>query len=215
MAGLDPANRTFGVNGLEDIVTALRALRDEGGQPAWVAIDYAGVVVDRYMDERGVKKDQKRYYLNQFVLDSIAKIAIPFQCPVWVLHQVNVEGNRRAPGGVIHHSQAAEATAFAHNSWFAFQLGNKDLKNNCSLFCTKTRRAAGTISPPVLFINGAYCRMDDVSKDLQFDELQRKYISVSEANQRVAPRVAKQNTSTNSAKGYRTMTDADKAMSEN
>jgi hypothetical protein len=176
MAGLDPSNRAFGVNGIDDIVLALKSLRDEGRRPGWVAIDYSGLVVDRYMDERGIHKDQKRHYLNQFVLDSIAKIAIPFNVPVWNLHQVNVEGNRRAPGSVIHHSQAAEATAFAHNAWFAFQLGNKDHKDICSLFCTKTRRAAGTVSPPVLQINGAFCRMDDASEQLQFDAAQGKYV---------------------------------------
>lgn len=210
MAGLDPSNRIFGVNGIDDIVMALKALRDEGRRPGWVAIDYSGLVVDRYMDERGVHKDQKRHYLNQFVLDSIAKIAIPFNVPVWNLHQVNVEGNKRAPGGVIHHSQAAEATAFAHNAWFAFQLGAKDHNNMCSLFCTKTRRAAGTISPPVLQINGEYCRMDDVSKDMEYDPVLGRYESRKTLQQRVTPEeLRRQAKPKKDKKGPRVLVDRD------
>jgi replicative DNA helicase len=182
MAGLDPSNRLFGVNGIDDLVVALKAIREESGKPiAWVGIDYAGLVVNRYMNERNIAQDQKRHYLNSFVLDAIAKIAIPFKCPVWCLHQLNVEGNKRQPGQVIHHSQAAEATAFAHNASFAFQLGNKDKNELCSLFCTKTRRAKGNLDAPVLKIDGAFARMYDVSDDMIYDLRTHQYVPKDQA----------------------------------
>jgi RecA/RadA recombinase len=182
MAGLDPSNRLFGVNGIDDLVVALKAIREESHKSiAWVGIDYAGLVVNRYMNERNVPQDQKRHYLNSFVLDAIAKIAIPFKCPVWCLHQLNVEGNKRLPGQVIHHSQAAEATAFAHNASFAFQLGNKDKNELCSLFCTKTRRAKGNLEAPVLKIDGAFARMYDVSDDMIYDPRTHQYMRKDQA----------------------------------
>jgi hypothetical protein len=111
-----------------------------------------------------------RHYLANFCNEARFKIAVPFNCPVWVLHQLNTEANKKAPTAQQHHSYASECGNFAENVWFAFVFSTKDKANNtCALYCTKERRAKGDRAAQILKIEGNFCRMVDAASTHAMD----------------------------------------------
>jgi hypothetical protein len=147
-----------------------------------VVIDYAGLCSRRYMNANNLPHDRLRHLVGNFGDECRRLIASPFSCPVWVMHQLAAAQNKRSPSSKQHHSDAAEAKNFAENLWFSFQMGVPEDVSRClSMTCTKARRA-GIPTPAVLRIDGAFSTMVDASKDFFFDELQGKFVSVTEAS---------------------------------
>jgi hypothetical protein len=179
-------NPHLGEGGIDEVVVALRALEKEGKEVGVVVLDYASACVRRMLAARGEDPNNMRHYLANFCNECRFKIALPFKCPVWVMHQLNTEANRRAPTAEQHHSFASECGNFAENAWFAFVFSTKDKANNlCRLYCTKERRAKGDRPPAILKIEGQYCRMVDVSNSYIADEISRQYIPKDMAARRV------------------------------
>jgi len=177
-SGLNPDNAVMGSNGLDDVLVTLNKLAARGKRIAMVVIDYAGLMVKRYMATHGINLDSgMRHYLGDVVISCLQKIAIPYDCPVWVLQQVNPSANRKAPGALIHHSESSEDGAFSTNAAFAFQLSTKDPQRNaCTLFCTKSRRYhTADIIPPILRIVGEFATIEDASTELTYDNAQKCY----------------------------------------
>jgi hypothetical protein len=170
-------NPRLGEGGIEEIATVLRSLQKEGKEIGVIVIDYAGAAVRRWLFARGEDISNMRHYLANFCNECRFKLAVPFNCPVWVLHQLNTEANKRAPSAQQHHSYASECGNFAENAWFAFVFSTKDKASNmCQLFCTKERRAKGDRPSVILKIEGNYCRMVDASGTHHADDYSKSIL---------------------------------------
>jgi hypothetical protein len=181
-------NPHVGEGGMDEVVNALNARVKEGYEIGVVVLDYANACVRKFLSARGEDLANMRLHLGNFCNEARFKIALPFNCPVWILNQLNTEANRRAPTAQQHHSYASECGNFAENAWFAFVFGTKDKANNtCQLFCTKERRAKGDRPPAVLKIHGNICTMEDVANTYAADTTTRSIIPKSMARTRSDP----------------------------
>jgi replicative DNA helicase len=169
-------NPKLGEGGLDEVAAVLRSLQKEGKEIGVVVLDYANAAVRRMLAARGEDPSNLRHHLSNYCNECRFKIALPFNCPVWVLNQLNTEANRKSPTAEQHHSYTAECGNFAENSWFAFTFSTKDKVNNtCRLFCTKERRAKGDRPPVILKIEGNYCRMVEAIGYV-VDEINKQFI---------------------------------------
>lgn len=167
----------WGVNGLDDILRTLRQLESNGVKIGVVYIDYAGLMIDQFMAERGIDTSQTRHYLKKLGIDCVRRIAIPYKCPVWILHQVNTASNKGDPTRIISHADGEESGQIAQNATFSFQLGTKVKEYNvCQLFCTKTRRGPPVDQYPILHIDGAFSRLLDASDRYMVDRSQGRIV---------------------------------------
>lgn len=179
-------NPRLGEGGIDEVAASLRSLQQSGKEIGVVVLDYAGAAVKRMLAGRGEDPSHIRHYLANFCNECRFKIALPFNCPVWVLHQLNTESNRRAPTAEQHHSFASEAGNFAENAWFAFVFSTKDkINNTCQLFCTKERRAKGDRPPAILKIAGEFGRLEDASNTYRVVPEMRQIMPGDIANRRV------------------------------
>jgi hypothetical protein len=76
-------------------------------------------------------------------------IAVPFNCSVWIMHQLSGEANKGTWAKRQTHADAKGTTSFAENLWFCFQLGLPHPKLKAMEFrCGVARRTA--VGDPVI-----------------------------------------------------------------
>lgn len=142
---------------IPEIVAALDRLRRETGMEiGTVIIDYAKLMVRRYMRANGLKPEQTRFYMGD-IPDTLRRdVAEKFDCAVWILQQLNTTANKKAAGTAQHHADSSEAGDFGENLWYCFTLSavNKAQGHTIQFNATKTRDTEGLSEPIVLQIVG-------------------------------------------------------------
>lgn len=177
MSGSNPENPKVGCGGPEEIATILKKFAASGKRITGFVIDYAGIAVDRFMQDKGLSDEYKRHYLARYVDNCRRNIAAPFNASGWVLHQLSGAANTKSATTKQHHADAAECKTFSDNAWFAFSLGTKDQQTStCRISCTKTRRSAGDTKERIIFIDGAFCTMLPGDKDYVMDIKSKRII---------------------------------------
>lgn len=170
-------NPGVGAKGIDEMVRVLQTGANRGQSPVGVVIDYAGLVVERYMAAKGEKVENEFAYLNRFVNNVRVQIASRFNCVCWVLHQLHGEAGAASPTARQHHSKARGARNFADNANFAFNIGTKDESNNCCIItCTKHRRSDSVNNPPVVMIDGPFGTMTPADAKYALDSSQNKIV---------------------------------------
>jgi len=148
------------VSGVEE---AIRDDQDELNQPgvAMIAMDYAGAAAERYCDYNNKDPDNaKRHLIGGMPIRAKNRLALPFSCPVWLMHQLNTKANARAAGVAPKPTDCAEANNFFENANFGFMVGVPTLDHLCVLTNGKQRRARRQ-NDRVLFIDGALATVRD------------------------------------------------------
>jgi len=151
MTGSDPVFRRSGGGGLKEIASRLKAElanRSRSSSHEYyienIVIDYIGAMVKRELASVGADSSDLRHRITEAPLMAAAVLAKPFNCPVWLVHQLSGQANASfRPGAKLHHTDSAESKSFAENLDFAFVIGNLNEKNQGQISCTKHRRAAG------------------------------------------------------------------------
>jgi hypothetical protein len=135
-----------GSGGVDEVAAVLEMERRQGRTPCCVVIDYAGLCVSRQVLENRLAEKMEYSLLKTFGHDCLRKIAVPFDTPVWVMHQLSGESNARGWGARQSHADAQGCKSFSENMWYSFQLGVPNHEHKAmQLFCTKARRSdAGT-----------------------------------------------------------------------
>jgi hypothetical protein len=130
-----------------------------------VTIDYAGLMARRYMQANNINEEKMRYFLAGLGDMLRREIAEKNQCTVWLLHQFNGDQNKRSSTTLLHHSDAAEAKAFAENLAVCACLGTEDKLTGCRLLNFSKVRYYNdrSQSAPTLQIDGRFGCMIDVS----------------------------------------------------
>ena len=149
-----------------------------------IMIDWAGMVARQYLRAKGGEVDRMyTHELTDFVSRVRRQIAKPYNCQVWVLHQLSGQSNKKSPTAKMHHADAEGCALFAVNAWFAFCLGNKDQSTNtCLLQATKTRRGEGK-DAVVCKIDGAFGQLIDADRQYAIDHVTNKIVVRYERDQ--------------------------------
>jgi len=148
-----------GSGGIPEIAGTIDMICDMcNRQVGLVIIDWAGMSVRRYLRLEG-RIDRLSIELIDYVDNVSKQIANKYNCPVWVLHQLRGQANKKPPTVVLDHTDAEWCSSFAVNATNALVLGTKDRETStCLLAATKTRRGAS--KPPVLcYIDGAFGKL--------------------------------------------------------
>jgi hypothetical protein len=146
-----------GVGGVEELVGYLRGQVARGRRIAGVVIDYAGIAVKRYVAARNLSPDSEYPLLNGYVDQVRTRVAIAFDCPVWVLHQFHGDVTKRAAGSRMHHSEASGARNIADNADFAFGIAPySKLTGLTTITMSKHRRAPGRDEGAIVHYDGRF-----------------------------------------------------------
>jgi hypothetical protein len=98
--------------------------------------------VRRFVLENRLPDWQFYQLLTNFGYECLRKIAMPFDTPVWVMHQLSGASNSRGWGAKQSHADAQGSKSFAENMWYSFQLGTLNKEHDAAkLWCTKARRS--------------------------------------------------------------------------
>lgn len=142
---------------------AIREGRDPSTAPrhhvSVVVVDYAGLCAKRHLRANNLPDSRLRHLIGDFGDLCRIHIADRFRTPVWIMHQLSGEANKRTHGTKQVHADAAESKAFAENLWFCFSMGTKDAEFNTMYFnCSKARRA-GLGKPPLIQVDGNFSKI--------------------------------------------------------
>jgi RecA/RadA recombinase len=119
-----------------------------------IVIDYAGLCSKRYMKAMNYNESRLRHLVGDFGDECHGKLAVPFHTPVWIMHQLSGQANKRTFHTKQTHGDAAESASFAENLWFCFSLGTKDDVTGVVRFNVSKARRTKLGEPPILRING-------------------------------------------------------------
>lgn len=168
---------SIGTKGIPEMVKILERAKSQGQQPIGIIIDYAGILVSRYLAANNEKVENQFIYLNRFVNDVRVEIASRFNCICWVLHQLHGDAAILSSTAKQHHSRASGARNFADNANFAFNIGTKDVTNDCCIItCTKSRRSSPLRIDPIVKVDGAVNAMIAMNQTYALDPAQRRII---------------------------------------
>lgn len=158
-----------GSGGISELVTIIEDLVQQHQSPVkCVVIDWAELCIRKYADKRGY--DHFKILVSElgnFVREAHTRIALKFNCPVWVVHQLAGNVLDRADKYHIYHNNAAWCKSFANSAWFSFVLHAPDRAKKATLFsCTKSRRSE--LPPDAIIKLEPNLVFRDVSTQLKF-----------------------------------------------
>lgn len=186
LSGVTKDSRT-GDGFIEEVAALIALDQQRRGNPgvANVVIDYVLLAVNRWLAKENLDESKhKRHAVASYVDRCRLLVAGKFSTPVWLLHQLNNEGNKGDPTRVTSHTQAAESSAFAAPLTYCACLGTKDKGSSCTLLnFSKTRRSGGQPEPKIIYINGAMARMEDGGKLYAINYNRRRIELASHLNQ--------------------------------
>jgi len=166
LTGFEPGHRGAGHGYLEEvklrIKLELRARRVPDSAVDVIILDYVGAMAKNHVNANQIDLNQLRHYVGGAPLASKKILGNAFDCPIWLMHQLDAKGNTLNPTAEMHSGLAAEAKNFAENLDFCLIVGNQDKAGRCIMQSTKHRRT-GHVDRAVLQIDGEFNRVRDVS----------------------------------------------------
>lgn len=172
-----------GLGGLDEAIQYLRMQRARGRKVAGAIVDYAGICLSRMIrGNKAMSPSDEFVLLNGFVDQARFQMAIPFACPVWVVHQFHGDQAGRAPGIALHHKDARGSRNIGDNADFCHNIGNHDKTTGLLAFSTsKTRRAPGRTEPLILRFDGRFGRFHVPSGSYEIDKYTKQIVDAASA----------------------------------
>lgn len=177
---------------------ALLASQTAEGKPgvSFVVIDHANAATDTRILYHSLKPEVKRELLSMFPRGLKQFIAGVFDCPVWLMHQLDTKSQDREAGFVPKVNAWANCKDMSQYVVFSWMLGKMDLSGLCVLAASKARRTAA-ILPRVLKINGRFCNVVDAGNSYVIHG--SEIVSRNDADRLYDPRMTPESTTTESA----------------
>lgn len=162
MSTEDPANAEYCeafVDGLYDHFVA--DLANTNAKPDMVVIDHASAMVDRYMDANNLKVAEKNTILKRTGRSLRDLIAAPYLVPVWCLHQLGSEENKRPPGTVPDVASGADCRMMHEYFSFAIQSSRLIDPEKVGVVALGKKRRMKGVSHIPFQLDGDMCRWID------------------------------------------------------
>lgn len=145
-----------GSGGVDEVASYIKREIAAGQRVAGVVLDYAGLTVDRYVSAKNMNPDAVYSLLASFGNMVRSKIAIPFACKTWVLHQLKGDAARKRYGK-LHYSDARGCRNFADNFDFGIEFQKYNEATGLVEFsASKHRHAAGLSDGVVARFDGRF-----------------------------------------------------------
>lgn len=176
-------NPNLGKGGVAEIAAVLEAhIRQHPEvKPINLVLDHASALASRMVGYDGVTTEDLRHILRDIPLHVRDMIAVKYQIPTYVMHQLSGEAARRGPTADYHHTDAAECKQFAEFASFAIVSGppTDDGRQLARFRCTKHRR-----EPPKPYstveIRGSFNEVVDRTGDIFVDQQRRIFVTKEE-----------------------------------
>jgi hypothetical protein len=165
--GADKTYRDLSCNMVPGVAAAIEADQAARGNPgvSLIVMDYAGAAAKKHVSKTGQDADRMlRHVIGDMPLTAKWELAIPFDCPVWIMHQMGTEAQSKGAAVLPKATDAAESRNFLENLNFGFMLGTVTDENTCAIVARKQRRAARA-PYKILKISGEFASVSDVSKE--------------------------------------------------
>lgn len=174
-----------GVSELRAVLDRISATR--GQAIGSVYIDYAKIMVTRFMHYNNIRQDDFRFQIGGLGNKLRESIAVPMGATVWLAHQFAPDQNKRAPTTLLSHEDASESKSFAENMPLCMCLGVRDKNTGCSVInWSKLRYGAAdcTLLPPAIVkIDWRYSVLEDVSGHYSLDLMSRSIVDSRTSSQ--------------------------------
>lgn len=174
-----------GVSELRAVLDRISAMR--GQAIGSVYIDYAKIMVSRYMQYNNIRQDDFRFQLGGLGNRLRETIAIPMDATVWLAHQFAPDQNKRAPTTLLSHEDASESKSFAENMPLCMCLGVRDKTTGCSVINWSKMRYGSAdchlLPPAIVKIDWRYSVLEDVSRNYSLDLTSRSIVDARSAAQ--------------------------------
>lgn len=158
-AGFNEAGR--GMNGIDEVAQLVEADQRRRGDPGvlMITIDHVAAMSEKYMMVPGREHITRQQFIDSIPSEAVSQLAVPFKCPVWLVHQAAGYMNDKSPGARAHLSDALGSRTFAISCYYSLHLGTlyRD-KQLAALRLTKARDSILIDDPAVIQLDGAYSR---------------------------------------------------------
>lgn len=170
----------YGYGGLDEVVATIDRTSTVLGRPIkLLVIDWAGMLVRRYLQRQGRSLEKGLTVELECFVDQVYQITSRMNCVAYVVHQLRGQANRLSPVAAVSHADAAWCSNFAVNAWNVIVLGNKDHESGAfTISLTKCRRNK-TKQNLLCYIDGDYCNIR-VDKKFYMDYMSRQIIEEPE-----------------------------------
>lgn len=164
--------RGHGRGGTDEILRHLRREISKGRTISGFVVDYAGLVVNRYMAENRIDPKSEYQFLKNFGDQVRNQICVPLDCTGWVLHQLHGDAGKKASGVRQHHSANLGCHNFADNFDYGIQFGMYNgVTGLLSLSCSKHRSSARNEDGVVARFDGRFGAFLDPEVDYTIDPM--------------------------------------------
>lgn len=173
-----------GVGGVPEITNYCRQVKQQGYDIAGVVIDYAGLVTNRYRINNSRMKPGDEYELLNGFADQIKfKLATPYHCPVWVLHQLRGDVRNASSTRPLRISDARGGRNLGDNCDFVFILGSVDKSGMRTVWMDKSRRVKSTEEPIIVHFDGRYGVMLEPPTEYLVDKVSHRIVQKRDMDQ--------------------------------
>jgi len=155
---------------VDAVFDPIRKAFNRGDKPDLIVLDWWGRLNDQINScNPKITTDPQKRTASRNNLHRLKQIAEDLECPIFVLHQLTGQANKKGSKSKITSADAQEDATFNNMFDFCFVAGNRNGDDVFNLTTDKARGAARTSVDQKL--NGAYCRIDDVKEFSKADDL--------------------------------------------
>lgn len=158
-------NATYGNGYVDEIAASLRNyVNESGNEVGAVYVDYVLLAARNYMNFKGMREDSLRHLVGGFPSACLRQVAGPFNCCVYLMHQLTGAANGRTFNASFTNADSAESKSFPENVWFNLALSIRDPETGISKLSAVKHRRGPDISPGLLQLEGMtgrFVRADD------------------------------------------------------
>jgi hypothetical protein len=141
----------LGSGGVDEIVSALTKLRDDRGMEiGFVAVDYAGLLLNRYLSTNARTKHAEQIWREiQILPDELkTRVAVPFNATVMLAHQLAGSDIKNRPVyRYVDHLDCQGSKAFAENLHSCICINKRDPDTGVSTINWSKIRATVPVTP--------------------------------------------------------------------
>jgi len=121
--------------------------------------------------------DKMRHHVNRIPQVLQERVAVPYDCPVYILHQLSGAANAKArsPTADIDYTDSAEGKMAAEFCYYALTVNRPNAEQVCVLRCSKHRRSAPQ-PPRMLRVDGTFSRIIDVNDKFRLDTTRHQIV---------------------------------------
>lgn len=182
MTGADPDYPGRGTGMVDEVAAIIRqevTMASREGEQVHVDIalvDYVLACIERHTDDR----EALRHMIRNFPMQMKHKVAIPFHCPAWSMHQLDTKAQALPPGRMPNKTDASEGRAFAERLDFLFAIGNATREGYAAFGPLKVRRVK-MLPPIVAEIDGDNAAVLDRRDEYSINERTHRIMPVGES----------------------------------